>query len=289
MTTYVLVELFKLRKRWMLWVMLVLLSLFLVLFHFVSYASFKLGAQRGAGPPDGLILPGSLDNALSAARGLVSLMLVILTASVVAGEYAWGTVRISLTRGVGRPRYLTAKLALLLLIAGAAILFVFWVSMAFSTVTTLGLTGGIDWDFLSFGFVGRALAAMGRTWATVAAPIFLTAMLAVLTRSSAAAIGVGIAYAVLEPTIAGAFGVLGGWGDDVARYTISYNTAAVTAWNSISGISPVDAFSFPGTPQSGLPNQWRSLAVLAGYSAAFLGVAYYVFGRRDVSASGSGD
>ena len=110
-------EWYKLRRRWLPWIMLGLLLVVSQLFVWVSYA-FKSSEQSGDLYAD-FTLPASIPNALGLAYSIGIFLIVILTASVLGTEYRWRTLRSILARGTGRWQYLASKIVLLILLAGA--------------------------------------------------------------------------------------------------------------------------------------------------------------------------
>src|SRR5438128_2181111 len=130
------VEVFKLRKRWLPWVLQgVGLGVFTI-FSWLQFAAlFALNRVATSQPPaaaaprpeltDLLTLPGGYQNILDTIGFLYLPLGIILAASVVGAEYSWGTVRQMLIKGSPRLHLLLAKLltVLLFLLIGMAITF----------------------------------------------------------------------------------------------------------------------------------------------------------------------
>lgn len=297
MVRLVFVEVFKLRKRWMLWILLGVLIAFLALLQFGTYLGYRAvehasvdqipRPEREVGlrqMRQALILPRSIEFTFGMAQGVGSVLLVILAASVVGAEYAWGTVRTTLIRGVDRTSYLLSKLIAVLLMALAGLVVAFFVGVVFTLITTALLGASTDWGFLSGAFVLKLLAMFGRTWFVLSIPVFLAVMVSVLTRSSAFGLGIGIAYSILEAIVVAILRGISGWGEAVQLYTIGYNSDAVMAWNSLGG-EALDVGFHLGNGGDTLVNFWKALGLLAAYGAFFLAVTFYTFKKRDVSAS----
>ncbi|MDP3064957.1 MAG: ABC transporter permease subunit [Chloroflexota bacterium] len=298
MTQLVLVELFKLRKRWMLWILLGILIAFLALTQFGMYFGYRSveNESRGQVPMSererglremrqALTLPRSVEFKFEMTQSVGGILLVILAASVFGAEYAWGTVRSTLIRGVSRANYLIAKLTAVLLIGLAGLVVALVVGVLLTLITTAMLRASVDWSFLSGLFFPRLLAMVGRTWFVMAIPVSLAVMVSVLTRSSAFGIGIGIAYGILETIVVGILGNISGWGEAVSLYTIGYNTTAVMAWNSLSGEPFSMGFRLGGDTPGTMVNFWKAWGLLVGYGAFFLALTFYVFKKRDISAS----
>lgn len=321
MVRLVLTELFKVRKRWMPWILLGIMVAILALFQFGMYAGHRslestiepeptpeelpsfipesqqesireeLREHRQQERQDMLDQLGALVTLPRATEGIFSMagsvggfLLVILAASIVGGEYAWGTVRTNLILGMGRRRYLLSKViaVLLLTLAGLVVTFVF--GFVFAIGTTLLMNQGVDWSFLGGLFVPRVLAMFGRTWFILAAPISMAVMVAVLTRSSAVAIGVGIAYPIVESIVAGVLANIAGWGETFQQYTIGYNMTSVMALNAMGERYASAGINLGNAPGGTVPAFWRTASLLLGYGLAFLAVAFYSFRKRDLTA-----
>ena len=149
-------------------------------------------------------------NALSFGGGnsLGGLLVIVLIGAVTAQEYTWRTMHLWLSRGIPRPVLMGAKFVAILL---PIFLFV---------VTPLLVGGGLTAIFtlqidksLPFGQINWWHLAMSvlRTAYTLLPYATLTFMLAIVTRSTAAAIGIGLAYTLLVESIASTvFPLLGG-------------------------------------------------------------------------------
>ncbi len=294
------VEWFKLRKRWMPWILLAIMLAFVALIQFAMYFGYRGLENQPIGPRgnegerqlalqllrSALVLPRAVENSFNTARTVGSILMVILTASVIGGEYAWGTIRSNLILGMGRGRYLLSKLLLLLLLALAMLVIVFVVGFIFNMITTLLVAHRIDWGFLDGKFAVRLLAMLGRTWAVIAVPMFLAAMLTIVGRSSALGLSVGIAYAIVEPIVANLFGLIQGWGQQVELYTITYNSTTVMAHNALTGqpLRMIGSFSDIANAAT-LPSFWKALAILGGYTVFFAVVTFLTFRKRDIPSA----
>lgn len=313
-------ELFKIRKRWMPWVLLIVMVAFLALGQFgmfAGYQSLKAAPLPESEPPpfflppeqreeilrhqeeavrrqeefrkrsldrmaQVLTFPRALESPFGMGQSVGGILLIILAASVIGGEYAWGTVRSSIVRGVGRCSYLVAKLTALVLLALLGLLIVFALGAVFAGVTSYLVEGRIDWGFLSLGLAGRLLAMVGRTWFVLLVPILMAGMVAVLTRSSAVAIGVGIAYPLLEAIVIAILAQIAGWGETVRLYTIGYNINSLMLLNSL-GEEPIRVGINLGIFPAEEPSLLKSGGILLGYLLAFLLAMFYSFRRRDLT------
>lgn len=298
MVRLVLTELFKVRKRWMPWILLGIMVALLALTQFGMYAAFRsMEGQAEESPMPRaqrqeaieeletiLTLPRATEMVFSIVQSMGGFLLVVLAGSIIGAEYAWGTVRTNIMRGMGRSKYLLSKLIAILLLTLIGLLITFVLGLIFAIGTTLLLEGSIDWSFAGGVFIPRVLAMFGRTWFVLAVPISMAVMVAVVTRSSAVAIGVGIAYPIAEGIIVGILAGVTGWGETVREYSIGYNIGAVMSLNAMGESYSNVGIHLGGSPAEIYPAFWRTASVLVGYGLAFLAVAFYSFRKRDLTA-----
>ncbi len=128
-------------------------------------------------------------------------LLLILTASVFGTEYKWGTIRQTLARGIPRNKYLGSKFLTLSIIALGFVLIATILAFIASAVTTWLITGGISWDFLSFSFIGGILKSIGLILLTILVYITFAALFTVLFKSSTAGMITGLLFFQIESYI----------------------------------------------------------------------------------------
>jgi ABC-2 type transport system permease protein len=115
-------ELFKIRKQWMTWIMLVLLACIIAVPYIVVGTVPRIKNELLNTPLQ--LFYNLAQSDLAVLRIFIGIFLLVLTARVFGQEYQLGTIRILLARGVGRLQLLGAKLlavvivALLVLVAG---------------------------------------------------------------------------------------------------------------------------------------------------------------------------
>ncbi|MBI2872633.1 MAG: ABC transporter permease subunit [Chloroflexi bacterium] len=333
-------EWFKLRRRWMPWILLAVLLLISQLFLWGSFFNYR-GQERSGGqvffgdsatgrrpvtlscndllagradiPPEvapgtieqmrqncqlmaaqqqeqlremraSFTLPGSIPRTLSVANGIGLILIAILTASMVGAEYGWGTVRSALVRGTGRWQYLAAKLALAALVAAAALVVVLGVTVV-SSLAAQGLAGGETNAEVSGEWTNAAIA-LGKGWFALLPYVALAGFVAVFTTSSSAGMAVALGYYFGEQIVVLILINLFDWFQTVADYILGRNIAAwmlSTQAGNVSGVS-----SGPGIRVGEYPSEMHAFLVLAAYMLVLGGVAFWLFLRRDIAASGGG-
>ena len=211
---------------------------------------------------------------------LLPLLAILFAADIVSSEFAQGTIKLLLTRPVGRARVLTSKFAAL--------------AVAITITVLLGGTVAYLFGGIAFGYRGwgapvltgfrlsgetfdptavravplwqDALLAFGLAWyaaLTVGAIAFLTS---VVLRSTAAAMGTMLA-ALIAGTI-------------LPRVAPSWETQR---YLFVTNLPLPDYYSGSPPPIAGMTLPF-SVVVLALWALAAASVAYGVFVRRDVLA-----
>jgi len=211
---------------------------------------------------------------------LLHLLAIIFAADIVSSEFAQGTVKLLLTRPVGRSRVLASKLAALLLAVALTVLVGGIVAYLFG-----GLAYGFrGWDapvLTGFRLAGEAIDSsavravplwqdailvFGLAWfatATVAAIGFMTS---VLLRTTAASMGTMFAALIL--------------GTILPRLA---STWEFQKYLFVTNLPLPDYYTGSPPPIVGMTVPF-SVAVLAAWAVAALAVAFVVFARRDVLA-----
>ena len=268
-------EWYKLRRRWMPWILLLIVAALpqMSLWGSVSgtFGSETEQAVRGVDSTR-LLFPNSVVGGLLVAQVYGIVLIMILTASLIGTEYGWGALRTVLTRGTGRWPFLTSKLLLLVLLGAAALgvgAFAWVVGSAIAMVT-LGdgawLAESADWI--------EVVKWSGKAVFGLIPYIALAAFVAVLTSSSGAAIGISLGYYLIESILVGALFNFD-WFERVAEFLIG---PAGYGWMRLPGGM---TFSYPAE----LPDATQSFFVLLGYILILGGAAFWLFQRRDVAGA----
>lgn len=234
---------------------------------------------RGLSSP--LRLPISLYVAVQVIQIVGLVLLVIITGTIVGGEYSVGTVRLMSTRGPTRVQYLLSKVGALLVCIVVG--FIFIVLIGLVTGALLNLLSGIatNTDFLNNGMFGHMLL-----YALLAMfGLFVYAMLALFLGTAGRATAAGVAGAlvwwVLENVLSGvlslvAFLVKGPFGDFlkvVPDYFIG---------NNIGALLQNQSQYFMSTGPNALSNVHAWLVLLV-YLALFIGLSIFISIRRDIT------
>jgi ABC-2 type transport system permease protein len=218
--------------------------------------------------------------AIAAASLLLPLLVTVLAADLVTGEVRAGTIKLLLTRPVARWRVLAAKL----------------VAAALFTSLVVALAGLLSWAIggVAFGWTGwgapvltgfRSTVEGADTSAVRAAPLWLDTLaaygLAWLGALSVAALAV--TFSVLFRSSVGAMGTL-----MAILVAGSLLGQLATDWQPARWLFPTNLpltqfYSGAPPPVAGMTVA-SAAAVLVGWSATALALAFVMFGRRDVTA-----
>ena len=274
MTRIVTAELLLLGKRTSTWILLgIWAALALTFAYVVPYIQYTNNPSRS---PLSDLLPESLVGTLMAGfpffGGVLALMLGVLT---LGSEYGWGTLKTLFTQGPGRLKVFGAKL---IAVAAALGLFVL-VAYALGAVSSWAIAAaeGADASWPSAWLLVRGLAG---GWLIFAAWAALGMLLAVVTRGTALATGIGILYAFvvegLLSVLAGEISVL----DRLVEFFVRANGYSLVSALGVSADEVSD--NGPGSFSGPFVAGGQATLVLAVYTAAFVLVAAWLLRRRDV-------
>jgi ABC-2 type transport system permease protein len=135
-------EFFKIARQWTNWIMLVLLLGAIVLPFVIEMTAPHVKINIQTNPLH--FYYNLLSITLSILRVFTGIFLLILTARTIGLEYQLGTIRILLSRGVGRLQLLFAKLLAVALIALGLLVFGLLLNYLLTVILVLGLTGNLD-------------------------------------------------------------------------------------------------------------------------------------------------
>jgi ABC-type transport system involved in multi-copper enzyme maturation permease subunit len=208
---------------------------------------------------------------------LVAAAVIILSSTTVGQEFAGGTFRSLVSRGVPRWQFLAGHFAALVLVAGVLL------AGTEGLATLLGIRQGLRW------------AELARAWMCLWPYVALVTLLAVVARSGGLALIVGILQLAFEQFFAMFMGPMAlmseaipeawravthlGVSGTLYQWSLSYNSANWTYlgnWLRAPTMINLLMYVLP-SPAA------RSAVILAGYTAGALGLCTYILYRRDVT------
>ena len=280
-------ELFKLRKRTMSKVLIVILVGIIALVNFLLLAISKatpIGNGQGIVRIQDLLgLSSAIPFAFSLMASFGSVLAVILTASSVGNEYNWKTIRIALISSESRFKFLTAKLVSLAILILIGMLI--GVVAAFITgLITTGLGGyGYSFSFLTGSYIWAQFLQFWRTFFVITPYVLLGFLMAIVGRSAMPGIATAIGAFFLESIITVFMRAAGGWIANVPDYLMTANVNAITALNNLPRSFGMGNGGGGGTATERLPSVPHAFLILTIYGLVFLVLGYYFFRKRDVT------
>jgi ABC-2 type transport system permease protein len=281
-------EFFKLRKRSMTRVLLIVLVGITVVLYLLLLAISKVtiptqappGAGQGIGAIKNLLgLPLALPFALSILSSFGSVLVVILIASSMGNEYNWHTIRTMLISSESRLKLLGAKL----ISAGTLILVGMVVGLATGFIMSLITTaiGGyaFDFSFATGGYLWDQFLQFWRTAYVIMPYALLGFLFAIVGRSAMPGIALGIGLFFLESIVTTFMALAGGWIAKIPDYLLIANVRAI---NALSNLPRGIGTGFGGGANQ-LPGVAHAFITLAIYSLVFIVIAFYLFRKRDLT------
>jgi ABC-2 type transport system permease protein len=275
-------ELFKIRKQWTTWIMLVLLAGIIALPYIVEGSVPRLKNELLTTPLH--LFYNLMQTDLSILRIFIGIFLLVLMARVFGQEYQLGTIRILLARGVGRLQLLGAKLlaviivALLVLIAGlllnALLIYIFTLALAGNMNAFNSLTSTFWSD--AGTYLLTVLISMGVT-------ILLAMAVSVVGRSLSFGLSASLAWFPIDN-----FGTI--------FLILAFRLTNNTFWENVSAYllgpnlnqmpvalarDPANTTSIGITPLVNV-NGTHTLLVALAYAVIFVAVAVVLTWKRDV-------
>jgi ABC-type transport system involved in multi-copper enzyme maturation permease subunit len=261
------------RKRASTWILLgIWTALALTFAYVVPYIQYTNDPERGLAD----VLPENLVGTLLAGfpffGGVLALMLGVLT---VGSEYGWGTLKTLFTQGPGRLRVFGAKLIAVAAVLLAFVLVVFLLGAAASWA--IALIEGADVTWPGAWLLIRGIAG---GWLVFAVWAALGIMLAVVTRGTALATGIGILYAFVVEGLLSALSREVSLLDGLVEFFVRANGYSLV---DVLGVSQAEvADTGPGSFAGPFVGGTQAVLVLAVYLAAFVVVSGWLLRRRDV-------
>ncbi|MFC2036077.1 ABC transporter permease subunit [Chloroflexota bacterium] len=273
-------EIFKLRKRRMTWILLIILVAFFCLIFFATYGIVsnppdRMHAEAADGIRASLQFPDAFDRIFSTAGTIGTLLLIILVASGIGNEHGWGSVRQVLIRRGIRYHYVLSKLVSFIIIAIIGLVISIIIGFVLALITS-NLLGSINWDFMTVSYIGGLFQMFGWTLFSLIPYILLAAFFAFLGRSALVGIGGGLGFYFIEAIAAGIFNQADGWLAEIPDYLIGPNVNVLIPATRMA----MGPFASSGTSTSTL----HASVTLAIYCVVFLIVSLYMFKKRDITA-----
>jgi ABC-type transport system involved in multi-copper enzyme maturation permease subunit len=275
MTRGIAAELLIVRKRASTWILLGIWTLLALVFaYLIPYVRYLNGTGR---QPLADLLPQHLVAQLIAGfpffGGVFALMLGVLA---VGSDYGWGTLKTLFTQRPSRLRIFAVKLLALAITLLPFVLVVYGTGVLASYL--IAQREGAD---VSLPSVWLLLRGLGTGWLILAAWAALGILLAVVSRGTSLAIGVGILYALVIEGLLSALANEVSLLDHLVQFFLRANGYSLV---SALGVSTGDVGDMgPGSFSGPFVGGGQALLTLGVYLVVLLGGSGWLLRRRDVT------
>jgi ABC-type transport system involved in multi-copper enzyme maturation permease subunit len=282
------VENTKIIKRRMLWIELGILAVLTIVFDIIIYVALKTRSEQVMSSEarnqlmDYITWPRAIANALSMGGGnsLGGLLVIVLIGAATAQEYTWRTMHLWLSRGVPRPVLLGAKAVAFLLPVFLFVITPLILGGGLTAIFTLQIDKSLPISQINWWHLAMSVLRTAYTLLPYAA---LTFLLAIVTRSTAAAIGIGLAYSLLVESIASAvFPLLGGIMAKIVMYLPGSLAAGLLKLNETAMAGRLVSVGNETTLIKYL-GPTPSAVGIALWTILFVSLAVWAFRRQDLS------
>lgn len=272
MTELLAAEWLKMRKRWMVRIIILIM---LAIIALVFWGLGTRGDQR-----INLFMPRGWLVALSLTSGFAPFIWPVLGGNWAGSEYNWGTVRMILSRRPDRIQWTAAALLTLIFVSGIGILLAVLLGTIAGSIIA-GLTGNPAFDTagLQSGYALIVIKCFFGIWYVLAFYVILSYAAGTVFRSGAFGIGFGIGITVAQLIVFGIFRGLGGTWRTVAEHFPYAYTNALTSRLPSAGTT--GDFARVGND---VASTTESLIGLAIYMAILLAITFTAVKTRDVTS-----
>jgi ABC-2 type transport system permease protein len=275
MTEGIAAELLVVRKRPSTWILLGIWTLLALVFaYIVPYVQYLNGSTRR---PLEDLLPEHLIPQLMAGfpffGGVFALQLGVLA---FGSEYGWGTLKTVFTQRPGRLRIFAAKLLGLATTLVPFVLVVYALGALSSYGIALREGADVAWPSASL-----LLRGLGAGWLILVVWAAVGVLLAVLSRGTSLATGIGILYALVIEGLLSALASEVSLLDHVVQFFLRASGYSLVAALGVSAEDVADRG--PGSFSGPFVSGGQAVLVLASYLVVLLAASGWLLRRRDVT------
>jgi ABC-type transport system involved in multi-copper enzyme maturation permease subunit len=280
-------EIYKLSKRSMTYILLLILIGLFALILLITQATTPTATTVTNGitttapavAANVQFLQGVVTSSIAMLGGIIGVVLaVVLVANGMGSEYGWNTIRPYLLCSESRSKMFASKLI------ADAIFIVAGMIICVITVILLGVLftaiRGYSWNLgaSTLSFTGSQLLDFTRAFYVILPYALLAFLFTVLGRSTATGIGFGIGASVIELIVTGLLASAHGWLAKIPNYMLSINVSKITSLSGTSG-----GVTISGGPNTPIASSLHAFIVVAVYCVVFTALSYIIFLRRDVT------
>jgi ABC-2 type transport system permease protein len=211
--------------------------------------------------------------------------IAVFTASTVATDFGWGSVRLSVARGVTRTQFLAAKLLTTALVCAVGMLLALAIGVVFSLLATQLFEDPTKYVGVNpEPSVSEMPLMIGRSALAILPYGMLAFVLAVLSRSTALGATGVLVYKLIESTAVSGLGELGGNWERFQNLFLEHHASALLAANS-AGYPDYNTIAFRAIPDpADTPDPWLAALMLVAFCVVFGAVSFASFARRDLNS-----
>ncbi|TCP52940.1 ABC-type transport system involved in multi-copper enzyme maturation permease subunit [Tamaricihabitans halophyticus] len=272
-------DLLKQAKRSAIWLIgglwLVLSLVFGYLFPYLSSRGTPTGPNAdgvaGQAALAGALPAELVSTSIQAAPMFAGALALLLGVLVTGSEYGWDTVKLLLTAGPRRLSVLSGKLVALLMLLLAILLSSFAINAVASFVVAVVSDSQVSWPS-----VGEIAVGIGAGWLIGAMWSLAGALLGIVLRGTALAVGIGIVWVLALENLLRLFGSIVDWIDAALRFLPATNAGSLVSALSAGRRAPLA----PGVTDA--VGGTHAALVLGGYLVVFAVLAGVLLRRRDV-------
>lgn len=217
-------------------------------------------------------LAGTVADGVPFYGGALSLILGVLA---IGSEFGWGTWKTLFTQRPGRSEVFGAKLAALGVMLIPFTLVIYVIGAIASTIIAMA-----EGEAISFPTARALIESAAASWLILAVWAAAGVALAVVTRGTSLAIGIGILWALAFEGLLSAFARSISWLEGTVDFLLRANGYSLVRMVSGSRESSADG---PGAFSGPYVGGTQALVVLALYLIVFLGGSLVLIRRRDVA------
>ena len=277
-------ELFKVSRQLSTWVLAVLYLGAICLPYLVLLASGRTKTQVRDDPMSALYSVLGVDMMVLKVFG--GALIIVVTARLIGMEYTGGTIRVLLSRGVGRLQLLFGKLTALALIALGMVVLTLLLDLLLTVVLLLATVGNLDlFKSAASAFWSDAGTYLLLALVSIGVTILMTTAVTVVGRSLAFGVAISLLWYPAE-NISVLFLILGYRLTDSTFWTLisgdflglNLNAMPAAILPSRAALAAEINFTTPLVPVDG----GHTLLVTALWAIVFAAVAIVLTARRDV-------
>jgi ABC-type transport system involved in multi-copper enzyme maturation permease subunit len=281
-------EFLKMMRQWTTWILLVLVAGITVLPYIIETVRPNFKADIVSEPLT--VYYDQLSIGLSVLRVFTGFFLLIVTARMIGQEYQLGTIRVLLSRGVGRLQLLFAKLVTLAIVAVILLIVGVLVNLLLTVILVAGVAGNLNsFNSLTSQFWSDSGIYILYVLLNMGVSILLATAAAVIGRASVFGISAALAFFPLDNfgniimLLANRVTHSDFWLSITAYFlgpNLNQMPAALTA-NRASSIGSGPLYIADGA-HGILVDGTHTLVVAAVYAAIFAAAAIWLTWKRDV-------